>query len=308
MKNLINSQRTRTTLIGGFILVLALAGLGTSALAITWGEVDTEEAYPEVGAFIVERNDGRIWATCTGTLIHEQVFLTAAHCTSYVADKLATGEFVGAYVSFDLDVAFDETGNGPTLLNVAEVLTHPDYDNFSDPSNPYDVGALVLAEPVTGIELPELPTEGFLDGLKQDGTLHSGGPDGAKFTVAGYGGTLDWHGGEPLEGYKGDPPGGHGEPPEKIFYEDERQVAESEYVALVPAQLHMDQNRLHDNEGTCFGDSGGPAFWEPDEETRILVGITSWGDAMCIVTGFDYRVDIPDTLTFIDDVIEDYLP
>lgn len=42
--------------------------------------------------------------------------------------------------------------------------------------------------------------------------------------------------------------------------------------------------------------------------TRILVGITSWGDAMCVVTGFDYRVDIPDTLDFIDDVIANHLP
>jgi secreted trypsin-like serine protease len=58
------------------------------------------------------------------------------------------------------------------------------------------------------------------------------------------------------------------------------------------------------NEGTCSGDSGGPAFWEPDEDTRILVGITSWGDLNCIATGFNYRVDIPETLTFI----ADYLP
>ena len=155
------------------------------------------------------------------------------------------------------------------------------------------MGLLILAKPVTDIEPATLPDEGFLDELKRDGELRSGGPDGAKFTVVGYGGILDWHGGGPE---------GSGEPPD-ITYEDQRRFGESEYVALVPVWLHMNQNHLDYNEGTCFGDSGGPAFWEPDEKTRVLVGITSWGDAMCVVTGFDYRVDIPDTMDFIDGVI-----
>jgi hypothetical protein len=76
----------------------------------------------------------------------------------------------------------------------------------------------------------------------------------------------------------------------------------------VPAWLHLSQNRLHDNGGTCFGDSGGPGFWRVDEDTVILVGITSWGDAQCVASGFDYRVDIPDTLDFIADVIGDLEP
>ena len=286
----------KTKVLIALVVVLALAGWGTSALAITWGEPDENNEYPNVGAFFVERNDGRIWATCTGTLIHEQVFLTAGHCTDFVENLDAEGRLVAAYVSFDFDVRLD---NDPTFLKVAEIITHPDY--FWGGSNPHDVGLLILAEPVTAIEPATLPDEGFLDGLKRDGELRSGGPEGAKFTVVGYGGMLDywWHGSEPLDGYAGEPPAGLGEPPEHIAYEDQRRFGESEYVALVPIWLHMDQNRLHDNQGTCFGDSGGPAFWEPDEYTRILVGITSWGDGMCVVTGFDYRVDIPDTLEFV---------
>ena len=88
----------------------------------------------------------------------------------------------------------------------------------------------------------------------------------------------------------------------------QRQFAESEYKALVPVWLHMSQNMLQDNEGTCSGDSGGPAFWTQDDGTEILVGITSWGDPNCIATGFNYRVDIPETLTFIADVVPDHLP
>ena len=46
-----------------------------------------------------------------------------------------------------------------------------------------------------------------------------------------------------------------------------------------------------------------PAFWTDENSTEILVGITSWGDAACVSNAFNYRVDIPDTLDFIEDVI-----
>jgi len=284
------------------VIVLALAGWGTAALAITWGDPDVNSEYPNVGAFMIRRaSNGEVVPLCSGTLVHEQVFLTAGHCTERAKELIGLELFTDVYVSFDFDVGLD---SDPALLEVAEIITHPEY--FWGGSNPHDVGVLVLAEPVTDIELATLPDEGFLDELKRAGELRSSGPEGAEFTVVGYGGMLDywWHGSEPLDGYKGEPPAGLGEQQEHIVYEDQRRFGESEYVALVPVWLHMDQNRLHDNQGTCFGDSGGPAFWEPDEETRILVGITSWGDGMCVVTGFDYRVDIPDTLDFVYGVIE----
>jgi hypothetical protein len=41
-----------------------------------------------------------------------------------------------------------------------------------------------------------------------------------------------------------------------------------------------------------------------EDGTEILVGITSWGDAQCVSSGFNYRVDIPDTLDFIAEVID----
>jgi secreted trypsin-like serine protease len=276
-KNLIASPRAKIALMGGLVLALALIGWGTSALAITWGEPDTEGAYPNVGAMVVDTGNG-LRQRCSGTLIYPQVFLTAGHCT----DGLDADWPV--WVNFDQDAL-----NEDTLLVVEEVITHPDY--VWGGSNPHDVGLLILADPVPDDITPAtLPDLGFLDGLKQDGELRTG-PEGAKFTVVGYGRTLDWY----------------RQPPETI-YVGQRQFAESEYKALVPAWLHMSQNMLQGDAGTCSGDSGGPAFWEPEEDTRILVGITSWGDPNCIATGFNYRVDIPETLTFIADVVPDHLP
>ena len=57
--------------------------------------------------------------------------------------------------------------------------------------------------------------------------------------------------------------------------------------------------------GTCFGDSGGPAFWiEPatGDETTIVVAITSLEiTGHCAGTDFLFRTDIPEAQDFVAD-------
>jgi secreted trypsin-like serine protease len=49
--------------------------------------------------------------------------------------------------------------------------------------------------------------------------------------------------------------------------------------------------------GTCFGDSGGPAFWG---STNVIAAVTSYGiTKYCTGNSFSYRVDIADSLDFI---------
>lgn len=248
----------------------------TPAAAITWGEPDTE--HTNVGAIVVDHpTNFELFQLCSGTLIHPRVFLTAGHCT------------VGLYDLENVYVNFDQNALNPeTLLEVEEVITHPEY-KWGPMSNPHDVAVLILKEPVTDIPPAELPEdEGFLNDLKAAGELRKGA-EGAKFTVVGYGGTLHW------------PPS----PPDpKITYDDERQFAVSEFRALLKAWLIMSQNQATYDGGTCFGDSGGPAFWTKPDGTEILVGITSWGDAQCVANGVNYRVDISETLSFIHAEIE----
>jgi len=267
------------------VLALSLTGGIFPVQAITWGTEDTTNIYENVGTVVFYHlvyED--YFLLCSGTLIYEgddnsygAVFLTAAHCTYYL--ELATDQGIidpeEIYVSFDpLDPL-----NVDTWYTVTEIHSHPDYNPIT---NRPDVGVLVLDGHVDDITPAALPEEGFLDDLRRERTLRPKGSTGAYFTVAGYGGVLEW-------------------PPPVITYPDTRSYAYSQFQALLKTQLLLSQNYAKSgNGGTCFGDSGGPVFWEPTNGERTLVAVTSWGDANCIAAGFYYRIDTSEALDFID--------
>jgi hypothetical protein len=265
-----------TTMILAIVLVSSYSLL-PSVEAITWGQLDDANLFSNVGAVVIEFQDG-LFLACSGTLINETVFLTAAHCTDWFEDLIDEGEVAlsDAYVSFDpLDPL-----NPVSLLHVSQIITHPDYRDFIPTSNPHDVGLLILEEPVVDIIPAALPEEGFLDQLRHEGKLRRGSDVGS-FTVVGYGGTLDW-------------------PPPEISYPDTRSYSYSGFQTLLKAWLRLSQNPAIGNGGSCYGDSGGPIFWEADGE-QMLVAITSWGDVPCISASFNYRIDLPEVLDFINE-------
>jgi hypothetical protein len=170
----------------------------------------------------------------------------------------------------------DDYPYGGTTAIEGKPIPHPNY-SWGD-SDPHDVGVVILDEEVTGIDFGTLPTNALLTELKLDRVLKGGYGNedkvGVMFRSVGYGGQLaSW-------------------PPPVLVYDKVRMSAESEYVALTKTHLHLSQKAVFDESGSCFGDSGGPVFYVDDEGNETIVAVTSSGDAQCVATGLNYRVDV----------------
>lgn len=256
------------------LVILALVLLATTlpAAAITGGDLDGE-GHPNVGIMVAYIDGVREWR-CSGTLIAPRVFLTAGHCVGDGATEVR--------VWFDSDLTDNEDypDGGPSAIEGTPV-PHPDY--LWGGSDPHDVGVVILDEAVTDIEPATLPTQDLLAQLKKDRILEGGYEEGVYFRSVGYGGQL--------ESFQ----------PPVLVYDLVRRLSESEYVALTKVHLHLSQKAVFDESGSCFGDSGGPVFWEDAEGNETIVAVTSSGDGQCVATGLNYRVDIPEMLEWIYD-------
>lgn len=261
-------------LIGVFILAISLLSaallLSPNASAITYGFVDTNNTFRNTGAFIVKSpTTGQIFPICSGTMITDNVFLTASHCTIFYTQDLAPAGFV-AYVSLDQSIPFGAlTSNKTDLLAVAHVVTNPNFNQSQSDSG--DIGALVLERAVHGVTPAVLPSCGLLDQLAAQNGLKS-----ALFTNAGYGLQNRVVGG--------------GVP----FFQDinpiPRMFSFSSFNSLNGGYLRLSQNASTGNGGTCFGDSGGPNFMSLNGQ-QLIVSITITGDSVCRSTNVDYRLD-----------------
>ncbi len=278
------------------VVAVSMVGLPPAG-AITWGELDTEDRYPAVGAIIVDWRvigvpEFGIGVYCSGTLVHPRVFLTAGHCAEgLVADGLTDGDGfpLGGphiWVSFDEDPSDFSPAPGDTscdtCLDIVRVVNSPLY-NWGPTSDPHDIAAIIIEEPVEGITPMPVAGLGELEDLRRPQSRRDGA-NREQFTVVGYGGSFV------------DPP------PYAIEYLDHRQFGDSAFQGLVDAWLRVSQNQAKGDEGTCFGDSGGPILRGP-YGSQVVVGVTSWGDSTCVAMGFYYRTDIAHSQGFIADVI-----
>jgi len=252
-------------------VLLALAGaavLAAAASAITTNGFADEGRHPAVGAILVPTRDGTGYGlVCSGTLVAPSYFLTASHCTAFLAAD-PRPEYV----------TFDETDvqSAPTGLILATPLTNPAYkgSGYRD-----DVSLLRLATPVTGIEPAELPPPGYLDtlGLTQQTQL----------TTVGYGTSEQ-------EVVKGEGP--------TFPFAGDRGYAVGSFNSLTKEWLKMGQNQAHGDGGACSGDSGGPTFVGAGaDESDIVVAVTSTGDIPCYSTNVSARTDSPSARAFLSE-------
>lgn len=265
-----------------FVLSALIAGLLVNAprvRAIVYGFVDTNNVFTNTGAFIVKSpTTGNIFPICSGALISPTVFLTASHCTAFFEQDLAPRGFT-AFISFDNPIPFgDLTTRRTRLIPVTQVVTNPNYNPSQSDSGDIAV-LLVSAQHTRGITPATLPPAGLLDQLAAQNGL-----EGATITPVGYGLQNRVTGGGPP------------------FFQDRnpapRMYAFSSFNALNPGYLRMSQNPATGDGGACFGDSGGPNFFNHDGK-RLLIAITITGDAVCRATNVSYRMDIASARAFL---------
>ena len=250
---------------------------------ITDGHLD-EEAHPYVGLMVAQDAEGNALWRCSGTLLSETLFLTAGHCTA------ADGEDVPDHVEiwFDADVQSGIPANGyPNDGDVGGTPhTHPNYN--PDAFYLFDLGVVVLDEPMVMDEYGKLPALNQLDGL-----ANKRGKQDVTFTAVGYGlqksfpTAAEWK-----------------ERADRI-----RMYARPKLNQINSAYTGDFSILLSNNArtgGTCFGDSGGPNFIGT---SNVIGGVTSYSNNdTCAGTGGVYRVDRADDLDWLNEEFGDHLP
>ncbi len=263
------ATRLRTSIVVA-CTVLMVTMLALPALGIVYGEPD-DGRHPFVGSMVLEGEEGAIDQVCSGTLISPTVFLTAAHCTTFVEslgmDRVA--------VTFDGVITPDAT------LHWGTPFSHPDF-GFSGPgglSDPHDIAVIVFDDPVTSITPAGLPAAGLLS------QMHQRQLRATSFTAVGYGTIRETRRGAF----------------ESILDNLERRLARQEVLSLAPAWLTLSMNQATGNGGTCYGDSGGPHFITG---TNTIVSITVTGDAPCKATDKTYRIDTASAREFLGQFVQ----
>ena len=278
----------RTLVFGtlGLVGVIALS-VGTAS-AIQFGEADGDD-HSNVGIVVFyDVNNGPLWR-CSGTMVADDVFLTAAHCVSAPAAK--------AHIWFDPEPAdlyasdypwpgfpTQPPGNLPSLSDASGTpVPHPNFTGALTLPNTSDVGVVVLDAPLDRGPYATIAGIGSLDTLAT-----RRGTQDTTFTVVGYG----------LQSVK-----------PTLQAVPQRRVGT---VSLTNLRSHLtDGFNLHhtgspgkgNGKGsTCFGDSGGPVFLN---DTNVIVGVTSFGlSKNCNGGGFAYRMDTTYAQAFLDDYFD----
>jgi hypothetical protein len=233
--------------------------------AVVGGTSDTANTYANVG--VLQLNvDGEWFDFCSGTLVRDDVVLTAAHCTDFLVEEGDDG-----FGPDDLRISFDPEGDAP-YSTVDHIVVHPDWFTagpcfgnskhacLAPPAE--DIALVFLDEPVAGVTPAPIAEEGYLDTLDLKSET---------FTVVGYG-TDKFITGSAFS-------------PKAITVFDG--IRSYRDVTAIAAQDAFPDRFLKITAGVCFGDSGGPLF-----HGDTVVALNTWTfSARCDGPNLEYRID-----------------
>jgi len=267
------------------ILFILLAVAVMPAAAIT-GKYEKDFDHPFVGLAVFYDANGEFSHRCSGSLLSPTVFLTAGHCVDgVISARIYFQQDAGAHYDplTELDPVtgypdYCAAGTEGVVCATSDQLESFDYSGVLP--NTHDAGMVILDQSIDLLEYGELPDAGFLDKLATQRGLQD-----LTFTDSGYG--LSYTNPKFTASYR------------------ERLMAQSKLVnlrsALTDGYNLQTSNNPGIGGGTCFGDSGGPIFYG-DNESNLIVGITSFGmnANVCAGVDFAYRVDQAALLEWIE--------
>jgi hypothetical protein len=283
----------RLLIVLGWLLAMPMTVRAQDSFDINALPIDEENRFSNVGAFIIAvvDDDGNVVDRrphCSGTLIHNQVFLTAGHCTG--PGEFGIPPFIRLFVSFAVD-ALDPASWRPAVA----VSTHPslppcpgplgcdptttDVFHAGDPGIA-DHGLVFLSQPVLDIVPAKLAAPGFLETRKGTRT---------PMTIVGYPGPVP----NPDAAESG--------------WDGLRRVRTSRLTAV----LDDDWATWSLPSNLCFGDSGGPIFLNlragGGPQTERLVANVSDGGIDCLSANTNARLDTEAVHSWLRQTIKEVL-
>ncbi|HSJ13318.1 MAG TPA: hypothetical protein VK939_02820 [Longimicrobiales bacterium] len=244
-------------------------------------------------------------STCTATLIHKRVLVTAGHCIQGIQAGLQSGVYHAAWISFQQDPQ-EHFNADPAVADPSSAGWYAIESLHDNPANPdfgdighyleihpdfHDSGAITLAEQVKGIKPMKLPTRpGEVEALLGRADCIDGVDCG--LVALGYG----------LREF----------PPQSPVLQA-RQSAPLRYMDVDARWVWTYQLVTPDSEygAICFGDSGGPVVLQKENgRDRTIVAIAAEvEDPLRFVTcasdlaALNYRMDTEEHLDFMKQVI-----